>query len=149
VDVIGIGHREDDCIGEDELALGSGLILQKEIKFFRDSRGGLDVVEGEVLSAYVENNCRDDGKLNISLRPPGGKTKGEDLAKVILDKLEWSKDSTLPLGDKSSPAEINAEFPGTSKGVFKKAVSALYKRGKVVPGPHSISLIRMPDGKRS
>jgi len=146
VDVIGRGHREEDCISEDDPPLGSGLILQKEIRFFRDGRGGLDVIIGEVLPAYVEDNSRGDGKLNISLRPPGGKTKAEELAGLILDRLEWTPGGTLQVGDKSTPEEISAAFPGISKGVFKKAIAALYKRGKVRPGPDSISL--MPkDGK--
>lgn len=141
VDVIGIGHREEDCIGEDEPALGVGLVLQREIQYFRDGRGGLDVIVGEVLPAYVEG-VRDDGRLHVSLRPAGGKAKSEDLGQRIMDTLNWSRGGMLPIGDKSTPAEINAEFPGASKGAFKKAVAALYKKGLVQPGPNSITLMK-------
>lgn len=140
VEVIGLGHNEEDCIGEDEPGLAYGLILQREIKYFRAARGGLDVIVGEVLPAYVER-VRNDGRLDISLRDPGGKGKADSIGKIILNKLKETEDGTLDVGDKSTPDEINSAFPGTSKGAFKKAVAALYKQGLVKPSPNSISLI--------
>lgn len=47
----------------------------------------------------------------------------------------------MNVGDKSTPEEINAIFPGASKSAFKKGVAALYKRGLVTPGPNSVSLM--------
>lgn len=140
VEVIGLGHKEEDCIGEEEPALGLGLILQREIQYFRSGRGGLDVIVGEVLPAYVER-VRDDGRLDISLRDPGGKGKADTIGSAIMTKLRETEDGSLGIGDKSTPDEINAVFPGTSKGAFKKAVAALYKKGLVQPGKNTISLI--------
>ena len=140
VEVIGLGHAEEDCIGEKEPALGRGLILQREIQYFRSSRGGLDVIVGEVLPAYVER-VRDDGRLDISLRDPGGKGKADAIGAAIMSRLQAADDGTLDVGDKSTPDEINKQFPGTSKVAFKKAVAALYKKGLVQPGKHSISLM--------
>ena len=140
VEVIGLGHKEEDCIGEEEPALGLGLILQREIQYFRSGRGGLDVIVGEVLPAYVER-VRDDGRLDISLRDPGGKGKADTIGSAIMTKLRETEDGTLDIGDKSTPDEINAVFPGTSKGAFKKAVAALYKKGLVQPGKTTISLM--------
>ena len=140
VEVIGLGHKEEDCIGEEEPALGLGLILQREIQYFRSGRGGLDVIVGEVLPAYVER-VRDDGRLDISLRDPGGKGKADTIGSAIMTKLRETEDGTLDIGDKSTPDEINAVFPGTSKGAFKKAVAALYKKGLVQPGKNTISLM--------
>ena len=140
VEVIGLGHKEEDCIGEEEPALGLGLILQREIQYFRSGRGGLDVIVGEVLPAYVER-VRDDGRLDISLRDPGGKGKADTIGSAIMNKLRETEDGTLDVGDKSTPDEINAIFPGTSKGAFKKAVAALYKKGLVQPGKNTISLM--------
>jgi predicted RNA-binding protein (virulence factor B family) len=122
------------------------MILQREIDYFRRGRDGVDVVKYEILPAYVEN-VRDvvveDGtveeRLDISLRPPGGKAKSQDLGEQILERLKVSK--VLNVGDKSSPDEINDLFPGASKIMFKKAVSGLYRRGLVNPGANSISLI--------
>merc|ERR1712194_171227 len=101
----------------------------------------------EVLPAYFENArevVNDDGeeevRLDISLRPPGGKAKAEDLGEQILGKLK-ELDGLLDVGDKSTPEEINEAFPGASKSAFKKAVSNLYRRGLVSPGPKSTSLM--------
>lgn len=140
VEVIGLGHAEENCIGEEEPALGLGLILQREIQYYRNGRGGLDVIVGEVLPAYVER-VRDDGRLDISLRDPGGKGKADAIGNQIMSKLQEADGGTLDVGDKSTPDEINQQFPGTSKAAFKKAVAALYKRGLVQPGKHSISLM--------
>ena len=135
-----MGHKEEDCIGEEEPALGLGLILQREIQYFRSGRGGLDVIVGEVLPAYVER-VRDDGRLDISLRDPGGKGKADTIGSAIMAKLREAEDGTLDVGDKSTPDEINSLFPGTSKGAFKKAVAALYKKGLVQPGKNTIALM--------
>lgn len=142
-------HDPSECIPQDEPALGRGMILQREIDYFRRGRGGIDVVKYEILPAYVENVREEefedeDGelevRLDISLRPPGGKKKAEELAEQVLQKLKDS-DGVLNVGDKSSPGEINEVFPGASKSAFKKAVSGLYRRGLVSPGPNSISLM--------
>lgn len=140
-------HDPSDCIPQDEPALGRGMILQREINYFRRGRGDVDVVKFEVLPAYVENireELNEDGevevRLDISLRPPGGKAKAEELGEQILRVLK-ELDRPLSVGDKSSPGEINEVFPGASKSAFKKAVSGLYRRGLVNPGPTSISLM--------
>jgi hypothetical protein len=150
VDVIAHrSHDPADCISPDEPALGRGMILQREINYFRRGRGGVDIVKFETLPAYVESVreqvFEDDGevemRLDVSLRPPGGKAKAKDLGEQILQKLKESEDGVLNVGDKSTPEEINAIFPGASKSAFKKGVAALYKRGLVTPGPNSVSLV--------
>mmetsp|Transcript_496 Transcript_496/g.818 ORF Transcript_496/g.818 Transcript_496/m.818 type:complete len:250 (+) Transcript_496:96-845(+) len=141
VEVVGEGHNPDNLISETAPALGRGLILQKEIHYFRQARDYVDVVQGEVLPAFVEK-VRDDGLLDICLRKPGGKAKAEEVSVLIMERLKQSADGTLSVGDKSSPDAIGDEFPGVSKGAFKKAVSALYKLGKVKPGPDSVSLVK-------
>jgi CvfB-like winged helix domain len=138
VHVVGLSHNPDDVIPENEPPLATGLILQKEIHYFRQSRGNVDVVRGEVLPAYVEK-VRDDGKLDIALRPFGGRAKTEEASVQIMNRL---KDvGEMPIGDKSPPEDIAREFPGMSKGAFKKALAALYKINKVQPGPYTIQLI--------
>jgi len=141
VGIIAAGsHDPEDCIPEDEDFLAQGLILQREIHYFRAARDGLDVVVGEIIPAYVEN-VREDGKIDVCLRDPGGKGKAESVGKAILDKLQTQPGGLLHVGDKSSPEEINAAFPGVSKSAFKKAVAALYKKKLVQPGPTSIELM--------
>ena len=138
VEVVGIGHNPDDLIAESAASLGRGLISQQEISYFRQSRGNIDVVTGELLPAYVEKVREVDGKLAVVLRKPGGKAKAQDLAAAIMEVLEETG-GTLNVGDKSSVQDIQTEFPGASKTSFKKAVSSLFKKGLVKPGPHSIT----------
>lgn len=150
VDVIAHkSHDPSDCIPPDEPALGRGMVLQREINYFRRGRGGVDIVKYETLPAYVEKvreQSFDDSnevevRLDVSLRPPGGKAKAVDLGEQILQKLQDSDNGILEVGDKSSPEEINEIFPGASKSAFKKGVSALFKRGLVKPGPNSLTLM--------
>ena len=136
-------------IPESAPALGRGVILQREIHYFRQARDHVDVVRGEVLPAYVEKVREEDGRLDISLRRPGGKAKTEVVSKLILERLEEIPDGVLHLGDKSAPEAIAREFPGVSKGNFKKAIASLYKRGIVRPGPTSISLMEEKEGRGS
>uniref|UniRef100_A0A7S2WIB0 Conserved virulence factor B-like winged helix domain-containing protein n=1 Tax=Eucampia antarctica TaxID=49252 RepID=A0A7S2WIB0_9STRA len=133
-------HEEDDVIPESEPPLGVGLILQREIHYFRSARDGVDVIAGEILPAYVEK-VRDDGKLDISFRIPGGKGKAEDLATVIMETLKSAEDGVVSVGDKSTPEAINRMFPGSSKASFKRAVAFLYKKKLVKPGPDSTTLM--------
>lgn len=127
VDVIAHNsHDPKDCIPTDEPALGRGLILQREIAYYRQKRGGVDIVQYESLPAYVENVREqefEDGRgvevrLDISLRPIGGKAKSLELGEEIMQKLK-EEGGVLNIGDKSDPEDINLYFPGTSKKSFK------------------------------
>jgi predicted RNA-binding protein (virulence factor B family) len=116
------------------------LVLQKEIAYFRQSRGEVDVVQGEVLPGYVQSVREDIGKVDISFREFGGKAKAEGVGRLIMDQLDLAEnDGGLPIGDKSSPKDINEYFPGVSKTALKKAVGALYRQGLIKPGPKFIS----------
>ncbi len=141
VEVIGRGHGQDDLISENQPALGRGLILQKEIAFFRQGRQNVDVVRGEILPAYVER-VRDNGRIDISLRAYGGQAKADEVSQQILERLQRTNGGVLEVGDKSPPEVVAREFPGVSKSSFKRAVANLYKAGKVKPGPDSITLIQ-------
>ena len=125
VEVIGLGHGDDVPLlpADAPEAYGYGLILQKEISYFRNARNNIDVVRGEILPAYVQNVRPEDGKLDISLRSFGGKAKSLDAGAQILERLE-EIGGRLDIGEKSTPQEINDEFPGVSKSVFKKVICA-------------------------
>ncbi|VEU43031.1 unnamed protein product, partial [Pseudo-nitzschia multistriata] len=142
VEVIGLGHGDDVPLLPVDApeAYGYGLIMQREISFFRSARNNVDVVRGEILPAYVQKVRAEDGKLDISLRSYGGKAKSADAGTKILERLK-EVGGRLEIGEKSSPQEINDEFPGISKSVFKKALGGLYKKGLVKPGPKLIKLM--------
>jgi hypothetical protein len=123
VEVIGIGHADNTPLlpADAPEAYGYGLILQKEISYFRNARDNVDVVRGEILPAYVQNVREEDGKLDISLRSYGGKAKSADAGTQILERLQDPETGgRLEIGEKSTPQEISYEFPGVSKSVFKK-----------------------------
>ena len=92
------------------------------------------------MPAYVED-IRDDSKLKIGLRTFGGKAKSAEVGDLILQLLESTPRGILSVGDRSSPEEIAKIFPGVSKASFKKAIGNLYRKGKVQPGPNSISIL--------
>ena len=121
VEVIGLGHGDSVPLlpADAPEAYAYGLILQEEIAYFRRARNNIDVVRGEILPAFVQQVRPEDGKLNISLRNYGGKAKSLDAGTQILERLQEAG-GRLAIGEKSSPQEINDEFPGVSKSVFKK-----------------------------
>lgn len=91
---------------------------------------------GYQCKAYV-NKLRSDGKIDLLLDKPGyGKTL--DLTGQILQKLS-DNDGVLLLSDKSSPEAIYALF-GVSKKVYKQAIGALFKEGKIVISETKIEL---------
>jgi len=140
VDVIGEGHDENSLIVESDPPLGQGIIYQREIHFFRQGRGNVDVVLGEILPAYIQKVREEDGKLDIGLRK-FGLDKAIDIKDMILETLQDEPSGMIPIGDKSTPEAISEWFPGVSKSVFKKALGALYREGKVQPGSDTITLM--------
>lgn len=60
---------------------------------------------------------------------------------IILDAIQGSPTNAIPIGDKSSPRDIDAYFHGMSKSDFKNGVGKLYKEGLVVPGPYETILV--------
>lgn len=93
---------------------------------------------GTARTGYVKK-IRADGKLDVSLQPPG--VAGIDAASdTVLQKLR-AADGYLPYHDKSAPEEIQAEF-GLSKKAFKRAIGSLYKDRRVVIEEGGIRLRR-------
>lgn len=98
--------------------------------------GGRELRPGQRLTGYVQR-LRDDHRLSLSLNPPGA-AKSEGLAERILARLE-RENGSLPLGDKSAPADIRAAF-GCSKNAFKEAIGKLYKERRIVIDSDGIRL---------
>lgn len=83
---------------------------------------------GDIKHGYVKR-IREDGKIDLSLRPFGYNKVTEESQK-ILDYLN-KVGGTMPYTDKSDPSEIARRFK-MSKKVFKKALGLLYKQKLVV-----------------
>ena len=91
---------------------------------------------GQRLTGYVKR-LRDDGRLDLSLLPPG-EARLDVVGETVLKALRESG-GYLPLGDKSDAAEIKARL-GVSKNAFKQAIGRLYKRRLITLSPTGIRL---------
>ena len=88
-------------------------------------------------TAYVQK-MRDDFRIDLMLDKPGYE-KAQAFTDVILERLKH-KGGSLPISDKSTPEQIYGEF-GVSKKMFKQAIGALYKAGKIVIEAEAIRLV--------
>lgn len=93
---------------------------------------------GEELTLYV-SQVRPDGKVDFRLTPQGFSQANPDHRLVILETLV-RQGGHLPVGDKSSPQEIEALL-GLSKKAFKTACGTLYKDKKILIDDRSIRLV--------
>ncbi|MFC4557625.1 S1 RNA-binding domain-containing protein [Virgibacillus kekensis] len=84
------------------------------------------------LGQWIENgriiDVKDDGTVNVSLRPLKQHSMGEDAESVLLH-LEQNE-GMIPFSDKSDPEDIRGTF-NISKAAFKRALGKLMKEGKV------------------
>lgn len=92
---------------------------------------------GQTLPGYVKQR-RDDGRLDISLLPPG-EARLDVVGEKVLQALRESG-GYLPLGDKSAAHEIKARL-GVSKSAYKQAIGRLYKRELITLEPYAIRLV--------
>mgnify|MGYP004465689311 CR=1 FL=1 len=98
----------------------------------REPRLG-EVIHGRVIGV------RDDGGLNISLKPRAFEAIDDD-AGMVLAVLEHSRDGRLNLTDKSAPEEIKRKLD-ISKGAFKRAVGHLLKARRITLHEGYIELV--------
>ena len=123
----------------------NGLILQQELDFFRNSVDNFNPLIGDTIAVYVQN-IRDDGKLDLSLRPIGF-DKFQSSSDTIIAALKKATNNTLPLGDRSLPDDIKRLIPGMSKNVYKAGISALLRDGAIELTENTMTLI--PENKRN
>ncbi len=92
---------------------------------------------GEKFTGFIQH-IRDDDKIDVCLHlKPSEKTS--EIAEQILYTLK-TQGGFLALHDKSDPKDIQKAF-GVSKGMFKKALGALYKQRKIQIEDGGISLM--------
>ena len=80
--------------------------------------------KGEQISGYIKN-IREDGKIDVSIRPQGFRNAIDSDCDKIIHLLKQKK--ALYLSDKSSPESIKKTLQ-MSKKSFKKAIGFLYKQ---------------------
>jgi predicted RNA-binding protein (virulence factor B family) len=94
---------------------------------------------GQVIDGYIKN-IREDGKIDVSLRPQGFQQVIDIDMATILTYLTTNK-GVLKLTDKSEPDAIK-ETLNMSKKAFKNAVGQLYKRKKITIEADGIYLVK-------
>lgn len=97
-----------------------------------------DIEEGMETYGYVKK-IREDGKIDVTLRPQGFRNVIDSDADVILRKLD--EKGFLMLTDKSSPESIKFRLQ-MSKKAFKRAIGGLYKDKKILLKEDRIELIK-------
>ncbi|WP_299014203.1 DNA-binding protein [uncultured Polaribacter sp.] len=112
---------------ETETGLGYTVLINEEYDglLFR-SEVFQDLEENMEITGYIKQ-IREDGKIDVSLRPQGFRNVIDADTQKVLDKLKASKEGFLMLTDKSSPDSIRFHMK-MSKKAFKKAVGNLYKQ---------------------
>ncbi|TMM28804.1 DNA-binding protein [Polaribacter aestuariivivens] len=126
---------------ETETALGytvlindefDGLLFRSEV--FQELEENMEVV------GYIKK-IREDGKVDVSLRPQGFRNVIDSDTDKVLQKLKDSREGFLLLTDKSSPDAIRFHMK-MSKKAFKKAVGNLYKQKLVLLKEDRIELVK-------
>ena len=109
-----------------------GLLFRSEV--FQDLEENMEVV------GYIKK-IREDGKIDVSLRPQGFRNVIDGDVEKVLTKLKESKDGFLLLTDKSSPDAIRFHMK-MSKKAFKKAIGNLYRQKLVLIMEDRIELVK-------
>ena len=99
-----------------------------------------DVEENMEIDGYIKT-IREDGKIDVSLRPQGFRNVIDKDVDKVLEKLKNSRDGYLLLTDKSSPESIKFQLQ-MSKKAFKKAVGNLYRNKLIVLKEDHIELVK-------
>ncbi|WP_445749743.1 DNA-binding protein [Polaribacter sp.] len=125
---------------ETETALGFIVLIDEEFEglLYRNEIF-VPIQEGMEVTGYIKN-IREDGKIDVSLRPQGFRNVIDLDVEKILTKLKNSKEGFLLLTDKSSPESIKFHL-NMSKKAFKKAVGNLYKQKMIVLKDDRIELV--------
>jgi len=104
----------------------SGVLFENEV--FRRLRAG------EKTVGYIQQ-IRDDGKIDLSLNPPGRK-RIDNLETRVENELD-KRGGYWELCDSSSPEAISKAL-GVSKKAFKQATGALFRKRKITIGKDGI-----------
>lgn len=83
---------------------------------------------GEAVQVRV-TYIREDGRVNVSMRPPKEVGREED-AEMLLNFLRERPNGAMPYSDQTPPDIILQRF-NISKGAFKRAIGKLMKEGLV------------------
>ena len=130
-----------ELIIEQETALGYVVLINEEFEGLLYRNEVFEDVEIDMeVDGYIKN-IREDGKIDVSLKPQGFKNVIETDVDKVLTKLKSSREGFLLLTDKSSPESIKFHLK-MSKKAFKKAVGNLYRQKLIVLKEDRIELVK-------
>jgi RNA recognition motif-containing protein len=135
----------DSYYDEEDDEVDRGLILQQEVAFWSALNGG-QPDPNQAITGYIQN-VRDDGKLDIALRPIGY-DKILNAQERILQVIKSTENNILNIGPKSTPNEIWECIPGISKSDLKAAVGRMVIDGMVVMEDEGRALKLVPEEER-
>jgi predicted RNA-binding protein (virulence factor B family) len=126
---------------ETETGLGYTVLINEEYDglLFR-SEVFQELEENMEVTGYIKN-IREDGKIDVSLRPQGFRNVIDSDVEKVLAKLKDSREGFILITDKSSPDSIRFHMK-MSKKAFKKAVGNLYKQKLIVIEEDRIVLVK-------
>ena len=115
---------------ETETGLGYTVLINEEFDglLFR-SEVFQELEENMEVTGYIKN-IREDGKIDVSLRPQGFRNVIDSDVDKVLAKLKDSREGFILITDKSSPDSIRFHMK-MSKKAFKKAIGNLYKQKRI------------------
>ncbi len=125
---------------ETESALGYTVLINEEFDglLFR-SEVFQELEENMEVTGYIKN-IREDGKIDVSLRPQGFRNVINSDVDKVLARLKSSREGFILITDKSSPDSIRFHMK-MSKKAFKKAVGNLYKQKLIIIKEDRIELV--------
>jgi len=125
---------------ETETGLGYTVLINEEFDglLFR-SEVFQELEENMEVTGYIKN-IREDGKIDVSLRPQGFRNVIDSDVEKVLTRLKNSKEGFILITDKSSPDSIRFHMK-MSKKAFKKAVGNLYKQKLILIKEDRIELV--------
>ena len=125
---------------EKETALGYTVVINDEFDGLLYRNETFEDIEEEMeVDGYIKT-IREDGKIDVSLRPQGFRNVIDKDVKKVLEKLKNSKEGYLLLTDKSSPDSIKFQLQ-MSKKALKKAIGNLYRNKLILLKEDRIELI--------
>lgn len=108
-----------------------GLLYRNEI--FQEIR------ERQRIAGFIKK-IREDGKIDVSLKPQGFRNVIELDTEKIVEAI-YDHDGFLPLTDKSAPEDIKRILL-MSKKAFKRAVGSLYKEKVILIKEDGLELVQ-------
>ncbi|CAL2101896.1 DNA-binding protein [Tenacibaculum sp. 190130A14a] len=130
------GDKVDLVIGV-QTTLGYSVLINEETEgLLYNNEVFKDIEEGMRTVGYVKK-LREDGKIDVALRPQGFKNVIDEDVEKVLAKLK--EKGYLLLTDKSSPESIKFHLQ-MSKKAFKRAIGKLYKERKITLSEDGIEL---------